>query len=149
MTPGSRYRQTGRIVDLLSEPTYDIGADPAATKFYSFRVPHYDADGHGVFDIPMVFCEQLFFAPTWVFAAAFRLVGGESYFGPAATPSQPGVVGSAAGLGRGTLGYLFAVPGVACYITGVAAAMGFDLACHDVPVIVIGRPLRWLGNLAS
>jgi len=25
--------------------------------------------------------------------------------------------------------------------------MGFDIAAHDAPVIVIGRPLRWLGSL--
>jgi len=147
-TPGSLYRQTGRVVDLLAEPTFDVGADPAALYFYSFRVPHYDADGHGLFDVPMVVGEQLFFAPTWVFSAALRLTGGESYFGSRQPPSA-GLPTKAFGLARGTVAYLVAVPGVGCYLAGVVSAMAFDTVAHDAPVIIVGRPLRWLGNLVS
>jgi hypothetical protein len=139
-TPGSLYRQTGRIVDLLAEPTFDVGADPAAVKFYSFRVPHNDADGHGLFDVPMVFCEQLMFAPTWAFSAGLSLTGSEPYVG---APAPPGI----GPLVRKGAGWTFAAPGMVSYFAGLTGAMGFDIAAHDAPVIVIGRPLRWLGSL--
>jgi hypothetical protein len=148
MMPGSAYRQTGRIVDLLAEPTFDVGGDPAAIYFYSFRVPHYDADGHGLFDIPMVVCEQVFFAPTWLFSAALRLTGSEAYLG-SPRPRGAGTFENTIGLARGGVGYLFGVPGAACYFGGVASAWAFDTVAHDMPVIFIGRPLRWLGSLGS
>jgi len=141
-TPGSVYRQTGRIADLLAEPTFDVGADPAAVKFYSSRVPHYDADGHGVFDVPMVFFEQLMFAPTWFFSAGLSLSGSEPYVG---APAPPGM----GPLLRKGMGWTFAVPGMLSYLAGLGGAMGFDIAAHDMPVILIGRPLSWLGSLGS
>jgi len=147
MTPGSIYRQTGRIVDLLGEPTFDVGADPAATRFYSFRIPHYDADGHGLFDIPVVFCEQIMFAPVWVFSAALRLTGSEPYL-EASRPRGAGIrplLGTSLwAVGKG-LGW----SGVGCYFAGLGAAMAFDTVVHDAPVIVVGRPLRWLRSLGA
>lgn len=147
-TPGSAYRHTYRIADLVAEPTFDVGADPAAIYFYSFRVPHYDADGHGLFDIPMVFGEQLLFAPTWVFSNALRLTGGESYFDPR-RPSAIGLARKTLGATRGAAAYFFAVPGTVCYFASLVSTMALDTAVHDVPVIVIGRPIRWLGQLAA
>jgi len=150
LMPGSVYRQTDRIRDLLAEPTFDVGADPAAVHFYSFRVPHYDADGHGLFDIPMVISEQLFFAPTWLLSGLLRLTASEAYLGggPPGPPGQ-GPSGGAVGMARSTVGYMLGVPGAMFYLAGVGSATAFDVAAHDVPVVFIGRPLRWVGELAS
>jgi len=147
MTPGSVYRATGRISELLAEPTYDVGGDPSATYFYRFQVPHYDADGHGLYDIPVVAGEQLFFAPTWLFSGAMWATGAESYLsGPRLPGSNAGE--KALGAARGTGAYALAVPGTMLYLTGFLTTMTFDTALHDVPVIVIGRPLKWLKNAA-
>jgi len=141
-TPGSAYRLTGSIEHLLAEPTFDVGADPAAARFYSFRVPHYNADGHGLFDVPMVVSEQLLFAPTWVFSGALRLTGTEQFLGG---PRPPGIGGFA----RSTVSYLIGIPGTACFLTSLTGAMAFDVVAHDVPVIFVGRPLRWLASAAA
>lgn len=140
-TPGSAYLQTDRIVDLLTEPTFDVGADPASAYFYSFNVPHSDADGHSLFDVPMVISEQLFFAPSWLFSWPLRLTGSEAFLG---APGPGGVAGT---LQKGA-GWVFGVPGAAFYLMGLTGAMGFDLVAHDVPVILIGRPIRWLAEQA-
>jgi len=141
--PGSVYQRTGRIVDLLAEPTFDVGAGPPQGSFYSFRVPHYDADGHGFFDVPVVFCEQLMFAPEWVCSAALRLSGSEPYVN-APRPRGPGVgrLRSAYWLGRKGIGWVFVAPGVGCYAAGLAGTMAFDTVVHDLPVIVVGLPGR-------
>ena len=150
MTPGSAYLQTGRIAELLAEPTFDIGRGPPEGEFYSLRVPHHNADGHGVFDVPVVFCEQMAFAPVWVCSAGLRLTGGRPYLGmprpPAGTPGAPSTVGWWT---RKGLAWTFALPGMGCYIAGFGAVMAFDTAVHDAPVIVVGRPLRWLRQFAS
>ncbi|MCX8037183.1 MAG: hypothetical protein N3D11_09105 [Candidatus Sumerlaeia bacterium] len=146
--PGSVYRQTGRIADLLAEPTFDVGGDPNESVFYSFRVPHYDADGHGLYDIPFVASQQMFFAPVWLCTAGYRLVGGDSYFGG----PRPGMGGPAGRGGqsmdwlRGLGAYGFAIPGVGFYWMATGTVTVLDAGFHDVPVIVIGRPLRWVGE---
>ena len=148
MTPGSVYRQSDRIADLLAEPTFDVGGDPNAIYFYSFQVPHYDADGHGLFDIPMVISEQLCFAPTWVFSDLLYATGSESFLDPRRPPGT-GALAKLLGPVRGTIAYSLVVPGVVSYFGGLTEAMALDLMMHDVPVIFIGRPIRWVGELAS
>lgn len=96
----------------------------------------------------MVFCEQLFFAPTWLFGTALRYTGSESYFDPSYGGGS-GARGAALGAARGMLGYGVAVPGVALYCAGVVGALGFDTVLHDLPVIFIGRPIRWVGGLVT
>lgn len=150
MTPGSAYRQTGRLTDLLAEPTFDVGAGPPEGRFYSLRVPHYNADGHGLFDVPVVFCEQMMFAPVWVFSAILQLTGSEPYVGARRPPpATAGRFGTALWFGRKALAWTIAAPGMACYMAGFAAAMAFDVAVHDAPVIAVGRPLRFLARCLS
>jgi hypothetical protein len=142
-TPGSAYRQTGRIVDLLAEPTYDIGGAPNGSQFYSTRVPHNNADGHGLFDVPIVFVEQLTFAPFWVTSAATRLIGIDPYLLSQFYPgSNPNVVATTYALARRTAGWALAAPSAITYAFGLTATMAIDTVAHDVPVIVFGAPAR-------
>jgi hypothetical protein len=149
LTPGSAYRQSGSIVDLLAEPTLDLGSHTSVDTFYSLRVPHYGADGHGFYDIPIVFCEQLLFAPVWVFSGLLRVSGCEPYLQAPWTP--PAGMGSATKtpiwVTRKSIAWIVATPGVGCYIVGFCATMAFDTAAHDVPVIVIGKPIGLVRDL--
>lgn len=149
-TPGSIYRTTGSYAHLLAEPTFDIGAGPPEGTFYSLRVPHYDADGHGVFDIPVVFCEQVMFAPTWVFSWMLYLTGSEPYLWYP-RPSAPDVEAGAfiQWVLREGVGWVIAVPGMVSYMASFTAVMAFDTVVHDVPVIVVGFPFRLVNRLGS
>ena len=147
-TPGSQYSMTGSYVDLLAEPTFDLGAGPPEGSFYSVAVPHNNADGHSVFDIPIVICEQLFFVPTWIFSWAYNLSSPGPYTTGYGAQGAPGGA-STDGTVRQILGWTFAVPGVACYAMGFAATMAFDTVVHDVPVIVVGFPFRLVERFSS
>jgi hypothetical protein len=144
LAPGSAYRASGHYFDLLAEPTFDVHGNPPQGFFYDTTVPHFDADGHHVFDIPVVFCEQLLFAPTWLFSGVLWLTDTE---GDLAAPwpslqaisEVPGaavlavrkIVSASLSLGRGVF-----------FGLGFTATMVFDTAIHDLPVIATGLPFR-------
>lgn len=142
-TPGSAYVQSGgNYWALLAEPTFDLGWGTESI-FYNPNLPHTNADGHGYFDFPIVVGEQLLFSPVWLFSAALRFSGSEPYLNapiPTGWISDP--LGSAGTLAYKGLGWAITAPGAVFYIASFTTTMAADTVFHDVPVIVIGAPLR-------
>jgi hypothetical protein len=140
MTPGSVYRQSGSWADLIAEPTFDVGSGYEAT-FYTLQVPHYDADGHGYFDVPVVFSEQLAFAPVWLFSGVLKLTGGEEQL-RAARPAGGGIGANSLWLMKSMHAWSLALPGAAFYLTAFGTMMSFDMMFHDGPVMIVGAHMK-------
>jgi hypothetical protein len=141
---GSVYKQTGRISDLLVEPTFDVGRGPPENSFYDFRVRHYNADGHGAFDVPIVVIEQFLFSPVWVFSAALQITGISPHlWAPPPAASGPTALFSMVNWVLSLVeGWCVGIPAMLCYYGCFAATMVFDIVAHDLPVIVVGAPFR-------
>jgi hypothetical protein len=146
MTPGNAYRTSGHYLDLLAEPTLDIGGYMPGEKIYEVNVPHFDVDGHHVFDVPIVAFEQLFFIPAWVLNSALRLSGTEPDMWAPWPPTEEIIQNPGAGMvvARKTIAWSLALPGRSLLGIGIVTTMVFDTAVHDVPVIIVGLPFRAL-----
>lgn len=141
-TSGSAYMLTGRYVDLLAEPTFDVGSGTEKV-FYNFQAVHVNPDGHGIFDVPIVATEQLLFSPVWPFSFVMRVTGSEPYlYAPFPTAWMQNPVGSAYWLTREVGAWSIALPEMLMYSGSFVTTMAFDTVFHDVPVIVFGFPIR-------
>jgi len=133
---GSRYKKSGRVADLLSEPTLDIGFRQGQFlgrgSLQRKWIDYYDADRHGFADVPVVASEQAFFAfslSTYYLGETLFKHSPESFRG-----------------GAGVLWWGLTYAGGVNIILGWAAVAVYDPIVHDIPVIVIGKPIGMIRN---
>jgi hypothetical protein len=113
---------------------------------YDSKVPFYDADGHGVFDVPIVATECVFLVPAQVpygLGFIFRI--------PAVTLQADIHLDATSltttqrfldfvGQSAAVAGYAFLQPGHVLLYTGMGCLWVYDTLAHDLPVILIGKP---------
>jgi hypothetical protein len=133
-----RYEQTGRIPDLIGEPTLDMWKWNGVLG-YNRYAEYWNADGHDGFDAVIVASEKLLFLPCTI------------CYGISILGILPGVIAGdwiqKHNLAD-TLYTFWAFPFyglyAGTYYLNVGLLMVYDTIFHDIPVIVVGRPVHTL-----
>jgi hypothetical protein len=146
---GSRYRTSGRVADLLLEPTLDLGTGPDQFpgSMGTLDPPLGNADGHGAFDTFVTASELPFFLPAAAGSLAFVGMAAPANVAVALVGrGRPGFWPNplAQSARRGSAALRFAAVRIP-YYAGCAAVALYDPMIHDLPVLA-GRGLRSLAT---
>jgi hypothetical protein len=150
---GSVYKETGSLLDLFKEPTVDLSIESRTHGYYFGEgVVHrplrlYDADGHGVYDVPIVALESALTLPAILVSLPYGIqtVRGATTL-PFHTPSSfsrgKRMAINALSVGSLLFGFTVTIP-VIISTSGVVAV--FDVAAHDIPVTAATGVSRAIG----